>query len=284
MSNHYLLHYYINCTEPKMFMNNPNPNPKPNPLPKSFVSGLIAGSIGAFAVYPIDVVKTRMQNQNNITNKLYKNGWDCCKQLWKQTGIKAFYRGCVPQMIGVAPEKAVKLFAYSYITADSKDKLSHHILGGLVAGASQVMITCPYEMIKINLQMNNNINYNTLLNINKLYTGASACFLRDIPFSGIYFPTYWYLKEQVGLNPFIAGTISGIPAAFLCTPADVIKTRMQTLRNNQLEQFKSVKIIPTAKSIYINEGWTAFWKGGGWRVLRSSPQFGITLLVFEYLQ
>ncbi len=283
MSNYYLLNYYINNMESKIFLC--NKTPLPNPKPSSFVAGLIAGSVGAFAVYPIDVVKTRMQNQNNITNKLYKNGFDCCKQLWKQYGIKAFYRGCGTQMIGVAPEKAVKLFAYNYVTntLGQKDKLQTHIIGGLVGGASQVMITNPYEMIKINLQMNNKIDYK-LLSIKKLYTGASACFLRDIPFSGIYFPTYWYLKEQQCLNPFIAGTISGIPAALLCTPADVVKTRMQTLRNKSDHYNKQVHIISTAKTIYINEGWTAFWKGGGWRVLRSSPQFGITLLVFEYLQ
>ena len=30
-----------------------------------------------------------------------------------------------------------------------------------------------------------------------LYKGASACLLRDIPFSGIYFPVYAHLKKDV---------------------------------------------------------------------------------------
>jgi len=300
------IYYIINAQYANSLNNlnpNPNQNPNQNPNPNSnsnpssnkkslnpLLIGLLAGAAGASVVYPIDVVKTQMQNQNNKVNKVYKNGFDCWKQLWKQGGFKPFYRGYMTQMMGVAPEKAVKLLAYSWVTSyynsssKEKDKLSTHILGGIAAGTCQVMITSPYEMIKINLQMNNKINYFELLNIKKLYTGVSACFLRDIPFSGIYFPTYWYLKEKKELNPFFAGIIAGTPAAFLCTPADVIKTRMQTLRNQTSTNCESIKIIQTAKSIYINEGWSAFWKGGGWRVLRSSPQFGITLFVFEYLQ
>jgi solute carrier family 25 aspartate/glutamate transporter 12/13 len=30
-----------------------------------------------------------------------------------------------------------------------------------------------------------------------LYRGASACLLRDIPFSAIYFPSYAHLKKDV---------------------------------------------------------------------------------------
>ena len=237
----------------------------------NFSCGIFAGCIGAFVVYPIDVIKTRMQNQLS-NNKLYLNGFDCCKKLWKIDGIIGFYRGLFIQLIGVGPEKAIKIFAYKSIVNDS-NKLKDHIIGGLVAGTCQVFITCPYEMIKINMQMNNKIEYR------RLYTGIYPCFLRDIPFSGIYFPTYFYLKENLNYNIFLSGTLAGIPAAFLCTPADVVKTRMQTLRNNNI----NIKMIYTIKNIYENEGFFAFFKGSGWRVTRTSPQFGVTLFVYEYL-
>jgi solute carrier family 25 aspartate/glutamate transporter 12/13 len=237
----------------------------------NFWCGLIAGCIGAFAVYPIDVIKTKMQNQS--TNILYKNGFDCCKKIWLSDGLYGFYRGSLIQLLCVGPEKAIKLYAYKN-TVNNSDNLITHFYGGLVAGTCQVMITCPYEMIKINLQMENKIKFS------KLYSGISACFLRDIPFSGIYFPIYFYLKEKLNYNSFLSGSLAGVPASFLCTPADVIKTRMQTLRNDNINP----KILETIKVIYKNEGLSAFFKGSSWRVIRSSPQFGITLFFYEYLK
>jgi solute carrier family 25 aspartate/glutamate transporter 12/13 len=239
-------------------------------------NGLVSGSIGAFAVYPIDVIKTRMQNQNSQIEKLYNSGFDCAKKLWNQGRHKLFYKGCLPQLVGIGPEKAVKLYVYNYYTSNNQNlNIYSHIIGGLLAGTSQVIITCPYEVIKINLQMNQPFS----INLSCLYKGASACFLRDIPFSGIYFPLYWFLKEKENYNPFLAGTLAAAPAALLCTPADVIKTRMQTINKTN----NNNKIINTAFLIYKNEGFTAFWKGGGWRVLRSSPQLGITMIVYDFL-
>lgn len=47
-----------------------------------FALGSIAGAFGAFMVYPIDLVKTRMQNQRKqrVGELLYKNSVDCAKK------------------------------------------------------------------------------------------------------------------------------------------------------------------------------------------------------------
>ena len=77
-----------------------------------FTLGSIAGATGATAVYPIDLVKTRMQNQRTgsyIGELMYRNSFDCFKKVIRHEGVFGLYRGLVPQLMGVAPEKAIKL-------------------------------------------------------------------------------------------------------------------------------------------------------------------------------
>lgn len=77
-----------------------------------FFLGSVAGAIGAFAVYPIDLVKTRMQNQRSkahVGELMYRNSIDCFKKVLRHEGLKGLYKGLTVQLIGVAPEKAIKL-------------------------------------------------------------------------------------------------------------------------------------------------------------------------------
>jgi solute carrier family 25 (mitochondrial aspartate/glutamate transporter), member 12/13 len=125
-----------------------------------------------------------------------------------------------------------------------------------------------------------------------LYKGASACLLRDIPFSAIYFPAYAHLKKDyfketpthhLGVGQLlIAGAIAGMPAAYLTTPADVIKTRLQVEAKKGQTHYRN--IAHAASTIWREEGLKAFFKGGPARIMRSSPQFGCTLAAYEFLQ
>ncbi|XP_040057113.2 electrogenic aspartate/glutamate antiporter SLC25A12, mitochondrial-like [Gasterosteus aculeatus] len=273
-----------------------------------FALGSIAGATGATAVYPIDLVKTRMQNQRStgsfVGELMYKNSFDCAKKVFRYEGFFGFYRGLLPQLIGVAPEKAIKLTMNDFIrdkftTEDNTIALPAEILAGGCAGASQVIFTNPLEIVKIRLQVAGEITTGPRvkalsvvreLGFFGLYKGAKACFLRDIPFSAIYFPVYAHTKEKLAdedgrlgaLQLLTAGAIAGVPAASLVTPADVIKTRLQVAARAGQTTYSGV--IDCFRKILKEEGFRAFWKGAGARVLRSSPQFGVTLVTYELLQ
>jgi solute carrier family 25 aspartate/glutamate transporter 12/13 len=169
------------------------------------------------------------------------------------------------------------------------------------------VFTNPLEIVKIRLQIAGEIAKSEgadriargamhivrSLGILGLYRGASACLLRDIPFSAVYFPAYAHLKKdtfhegrngkKLGFGELLASAaIAGMPAAFFTTPADVIKTRLQVEARKGQATYKG--IVDCATKIMADEGPKAFFKGSMARVLRSSPQFGATLVAYEYLQ
>lgn len=279
-----------------------------------FAVGSVAGCIGATAVYPIDLVKTRIQNQRAVipSERLYRNAIDCFVKVVRHEGPFGLYRGLLPQLIGVAPEKAIKLTMNDLMRTllrnahDGSIALGAECMSGGCAGASQVIFTNPLEIVKIRLQVQGEElkldpklvrksagHVIRELGFRGLYKGASACLLRDIPFSAIYFPCYSHLKKDVfgeGVEGKIlsiaelmaSGAGAGIPAAYLVTPADVIKTRLQVAEREGQVMYRG--IVDAAIKIYRQEGFKAFFKGGIARVLRSSPQFGVTLVSYEVIQ
>lgn len=276
---------------------------------ENFALGAVAGGIGATAVYPIDLVKTRMQNQRAVdpSQRVYKNSWDCFNKVFKNEGFRGLYKGLVPQLVGVAPEKAIKLTVNDLLRGLFEDKSKGEIyfplevLAGGSAGASQVLFTNPLEIVKIRLQVQGEsiakggkgvsaISIVRELGFFGLYKGAGACLLRDIPFSAIYFPTYAKMKtvladENGKVGPtqlLVAGAVAGIPAASLVTPADVIKTRLQVKVRAGEQSY--IGIRDCFWKVLHAEGPKAFFKGCLARVFRSSPQFGVTLLSYEMLQ
>lgn len=113
----------------------------------NFLLGSGAGAFGAFMVYPIDLVKTRMQNQRGADpgQRLYKNSVDCFRKVIANEGFRGLYSGVLPQLVGVAPEKAIKLTVNDLVRGFFTDKqsnqiqLRHEILAGGSAGACQVV-------------------------------------------------------------------------------------------------------------------------------------------------
>ncbi|KAF9914264.1 mitochondrial aspartate-glutamate transporter agc1 [Lobosporangium transversale] len=279
----------------------------------AFLLGSISGAVGATVVYPIDLVKTRMQNQRSkvVGELLYKNSIDCFKKVIKNEGVLGLYRGLGPQLVGVAPEKAIKLTMNDLVRKflsdkDGKISFTDELIAGGVAGGSQVVFTNPLEIVKIRLQvageMVKSMDLGTprpgaitivrTLGLVGLYKGASACLLRDIPFSAIYFPVYAHLKKDVfkegpdhrlSIGELLtSGAVAGMPAAYFTTPADVIKTRLQVEAKKGQSTYNG--IMDAARKIFREEGFRAFFKGGPARIFRSSPQFGTTLMVYEVLQ
>jgi solute carrier family 25 (mitochondrial aspartate/glutamate transporter), member 12/13 len=185
------------------------------------------------------------------------------------------------------------------------------IIAGGLAGWTQVIVTNPLEVLKVKLQTSNQTLaevWNQLDGPLALYQGAGACSVRDILFSAILFPLYahtkvWLLPLMISIlgdqhsngaafwTDLLAGSFAAGPAAAFSTPADVIKTRIQQNRDAILIPDQQEKLRESLESGFWNVGSALVSKEGimvlssGWleRVVRSVPQFGVTLAMFDVL-
>nr|XP_005290664.1 mitochondrial glutamate carrier 1 isoform X2 [Chrysemys picta bellii]XP_042718059.1 mitochondrial glutamate carrier 1 isoform X2 [Chrysemys picta bellii]XP_042718060.1 mitochondrial glutamate carrier 1 isoform X2 [Chrysemys picta bellii]XP_042718061.1 mitochondrial glutamate carrier 1 isoform X2 [Chrysemys picta bellii]XP_042718062.1 mitochondrial glutamate carrier 1 isoform X2 [Chrysemys picta bellii]XP_042718063.1 mitochondrial glutamate carrier 1 isoform X2 [Chrysemys picta bellii]XP_04 len=125
-------------------------------LPAKLINGGIAGLIGVTCVFPIDLAKTRLQNQQN-GQRMYTSMSDCLIKTIRSEGYFGMYRGAAVNLTLVTPEKAIKLaandfFRYRLSKDGKKLTLLKEMLAGCGAGTCQVIVTTPMEMLKIQLQ------------------------------------------------------------------------------------------------------------------------------------
>lgn len=155
--------------------------------------------------------------------KIYLNclRFDCFRQTYKAEGYFGMYRGSAVNILLITPEKAIKLSANDFfrhkLTSDS-GKLSalNQMLAGGLAGALQIVVTTPMELLKIQMQDSGRVAAQTKTKqtaaekisatkiatqlirergILGLYRGIGATALRDITFSIIYFPLFATLNK-----------------------------------------------------------------------------------------
>ncbi|KAJ8709207.1 hypothetical protein PYW07_009033 [Mythimna separata] len=309
-------------------------DPKPPPavapitaqvlIPK-IINGGIAGIVGVSIVFPLDLVKTRLQNQTigPKGEKQYTSMIDCFRKTYRAEGYFGMYRGSGVNILLITPEKAIKLacndiFRMHLALPDGSLPIPRQMLAGGMAGACQIVITTPMELLKIQMQDAGRIAAEAKAKgagdiprvsawqltkklvaekgIFGLYKGVGATACRDISFSIVYFPTFAILsklgKKPDQLTPpfwwsFLSGCAGGSFAALVVNPLDVVKTRLQTLNVTSGDrQYSSV--LDCIKKILKHEGVTAFFKGGACRMIVIAPLFGIAQTVYyvgiaEYL-
>jgi hypothetical protein len=202
-------------------------------LAVKLLCGAVAGITGTCIIYPLDIVKTRLQNQAKGTaapgSVVYKGGIDCFRTIVRTEGVKGLYRGLPANLVGITPEKAIKLAVNDYAREHFADRINAKRLydarnsgvssmkrisaddipipqgmaAGAIAGFCQVVATNPMEIVKINTQMQigksakGSWEIAKELGLRGVYKGTAATLLRDVPFSFIFFPLSTVAKRYL---------------------------------------------------------------------------------------
>ena len=100
------------------------PNAALKSMHQKLVVGAVAGIIGTSCIFPIDVVKTRLQNNrpDPKTGKLrYQGILHTFRSIVAKEGARSLYKGIGANLVGVTPEKAIKLAANDFFREQLTD-------------------------------------------------------------------------------------------------------------------------------------------------------------------
>ena len=115
--------------------------------------------IGVSCVFPLDLVKTRLQNEalGPDGRGMYRGMADCFRQTYRAEGYTGMYRGSAVNILLVSPEKAIQLTANDYFRhnltkVDGSLPVVREMAAGGCAGLFQILVTTPMDLLKIQMQ------------------------------------------------------------------------------------------------------------------------------------
>ncbi|KAG1219509.1 hypothetical protein G6F35_007431 [Rhizopus arrhizus] len=185
-----------------------------------------------------------------------------------------------------------QLYDTVYDESTQNAPLQHVFLAGMGAGIISSFVTCPMELVKVQLQNQTSVTKGPLNCLKKMYItgGIRYCFkgmvptmIRELSF-GPYFLTYEILSRSLkdqshelsGPKVILAGGTAGIFAWCSTYFADVVKTRIQS----EPQRYKGM--IDCLKRSYYEEGWRIFFKGLTPTIVRAFPSNAATFAAYTW--
>ncbi|KAI9320517.1 mitochondrial carrier domain-containing protein [Dichotomocladium elegans] len=90
----------------------------PSVLPNVLVlwaCGMVSGSIGATTVYPLNLVRTRLQAQGTPGHPhVYTSAFDAARKTYQSDGVRGFYKGLGPTLFKVVPSVSISYAVYEF--------------------------------------------------------------------------------------------------------------------------------------------------------------------------
>lgn len=225
-------------------------------------ASVTAGASSTLATNPIWVVKTRLMSQvgaaasrDSRTPWHYRNTVDAFRQMYASEGVRAFYSGLAPALLGLS-HVAIQFPLYEYFKlqftglemGEGSTHESHWfgILGAtFVSKICATTATYPHEVLRTRLQTQHR-------------PSSTSTRSRIEPL------------QRHGVSPKQGGGVMAAAAA--------VKDSLEAIAP------RYEGIVSTCRTILREEGWRAFYYGMGTNLIRAVPSAMTTMLTYESLK
>ncbi|EPQ54759.1 mitochondrial NAD transporter [Gloeophyllum trabeum ATCC 11539] len=207
------------------------PAMREHPWTLHILSAMTAGAISTTATNPLWVIKTRFMTQS-ADEQRYRHTLDAALTIYRSEGIRAFYRGLLPSLLGIT-HVAVQFPLYEkckvWAQGNSREPLSSRsiLLCSAVSKMTASIVTYPHEVVRTRLQTQRRLlserhdisgdgavqprTYAGIVQTTKnivreegwrgLYKGLSINLFRTVPNSAVTMLTYELLMRWLSSRP-----------------------------------------------------------------------------------
>lgn len=268
----------------------------------STAGGIFSCGLTHMAVTPLDLVKCNMQ----IDPAKYKSVRSGFGVLLKEQGIKGFFRGWVPTLIGYSAQGACKYGFYEFFKKYYSDivgpeyaakyKTLIYLAGSASAEVIADVALCPMEAVKVRVQTQPGFARGLSDGLPKfvksegvagLYKGLVPLWGRQIPYTMMKFATFENIVElmykhaiptpkdqcsstlQLGVS-FTGGYVAGVFCAIVSHPAD----NLVSFLNNA----KGATARDAVKQLGL---WGLFTRGLPLRIVMIGTLTGVQWVIYD---
>lgn len=296
-------------------------------------AGGCGGTAGAILTCPLEVVKTRLQSSQlalrpvclseiqlpGISVRLMNptppapGVLKLLRTILEKEGMRSLFRGLGPNLVGVAPSRAIYFAAYS----GAKERLNTilvpeskkvHMLSAACAGITSASLTNPIWLVKTRMQLEARVKGELGSNalqcamhvyrtegLHGFYRGITASYA-GVSETIIHFVIYEALKQHLRnghhslSTPFTlsansrdffglmgAAAVSKTCASCIAYPHEVIRTRLR----EEGSRYRS--FIQTLQLIVREEGPLALYRGLLAHLIRQIPNTAIMMATYELI-
>jgi len=278
------------------------------------ISGAFAGCLSKVLLYPLGNIEARLQahakeealahKADTSSKKLESETSDTSNEAKKITvseivnqimeaeGVKGFYKGLVPYVIGTLISSGTYFFWYEFFKGIFI-KEGFNALGysktAFCAGLISTTITNPINVLHTRILLEKGKSSGMRKTIRKIAkTEGIAGFFKGL-LAGyillinpiIQFIVYEYLKKKFentkykALLFFVAGAISKAIATFVTYPYQTIKTNLQANQHGNLDQLELIQ------KIFREHGIPGFFNGLAPKLFQTVINNALLLMIYE---
>ncbi|XP_011828828.1 PREDICTED: calcium-binding mitochondrial carrier protein SCaMC-1-like, partial [Mandrillus leucophaeus] len=184
-----------------------------------FISGSLAGVTAQTCIYPMEVLKTRLAIGKTGE---YSGIIDCGKKLLKQEGVRSFFKGYTPNLLGIVPYAGIDLAVYEILKNYWLENYSGNSVNPgimILVGCSTLSNTCgqlasfPVNLIRTHMQASALVEKGKTTSMIRLiqeiytkegklgfYRGFTPNIIKVLPAVGIGCVAYEKVKSLFGLT------------------------------------------------------------------------------------